>query len=151
MKKGFALLLAVTLCALCAGCGGADKQTAAETEVTANVTEAAASIDIDLTEMSSTMVYSEVANIMATPENYIGKTLRVKGPFKQNQGYYFVLISDATACCAQGLEFIWAGDHTFPNDYPAVDTEVVVTGTFESYMEGEKKYYHINNASLETA
>ena len=148
MKKVFALIMALTLFALSAGCGAAPKQ-----EVSAEVTEAAAAatIDIDLAEMSGTMVYSEVSQIMSDPEAYIGKTIRAKGPFKQNGGYYFVLINDATACCAQGLEFVWAGDHTYPNDYPDVDTEIIVTGKFNSYMEGEDKYYHLENAALETA
>ena len=97
------------------------------------------------------MVYSEVANIVANPTDYVGKTIRAKGQFKQNKGYYFIVINDATACCAQGLEFIWAGQHSFPEDYPQVDTEIIVTGTFEKYMEGEKEYYHINDATLQTA
>lgn len=149
MKRIPAFVFACVLLALCAGCGGAAQPE--EETVSAALTKASDGYDVDLTRLSSTMVYSEVSNIMYNPDAYIGKTIRAKGTFKQNKGYYFVVINDATACCAQGLEFIWAGDHTFPDDYPAVDTEIIVSGTFDSYTEGDDVYYHIDNAALQTA
>ena len=67
-------------------------------------------VDVDLTQMSSTMVYSEVYSMMNSPENYMGKRVRMRGSFAFAEGdnkYYFAcLISDATACCAQGIEFV---------------------------------------------
>ena len=39
------------------------------------ISENADNFDVDLTNLSSTMVYSEVYNMMSTPENYIGKTV----------------------------------------------------------------------------
>lgn len=100
------------------------------------------------------MVYSEVAAMMSDPDAYIGKTVRAKGPFavyhdEINDNYFFaVRISDATACCAQGLEFVWAGDHKYPEDYPELDTEIVVTGTFNTYMDGDQQYNHLENATM---
>ncbi len=38
-------------------------------------------IDVDLTQLSSTMVYSEVYNMINTPEDYIGKTVKMSGTF----------------------------------------------------------------------
>ena len=32
--------------------------------------------------------------------------------------YHACVIPDATACCAQGIEFTLAGDHRWPDDYP---------------------------------
>ncbi|MDD6211747.1 MAG: hypothetical protein PUB22_01135 [Clostridiales bacterium] len=73
-------------------------------------------IDLDLTSLSSTMVYAEVYNMMSAPEDYIGKTVKMKGQFTYYQAYdekgnpvpdqlYFAcLIADAAACCSQGLE-----------------------------------------------
>ena len=37
--------------------------------------------DVDLTALSSTMVYSEVYNMMVTPEEYVGKTIKMSGSF----------------------------------------------------------------------
>ena len=49
--------------------------------------------------------------------------------------YHACLIPDATACCAQGIEFIWRGKHSRPADYPDEGTDIVVTGRLESYLE----------------
>ena len=38
-------------------------------------------IDIDLTGFSSTMIYAEVYNMMVSPEDYIGKTIKMNGLF----------------------------------------------------------------------
>lgn len=106
-------------------------------------------VDVDLTTMSSTMVYAEVYNIMQNPQEYLGKTIRVKGiyttSFYEATGlnYQYVLIVDAAACCQQGLEFIWNGDHTYPDDYPTVGTEIDVTGIFGSYTELDITYYYL--------
>ncbi len=49
-------------------------------------------VDIDLTKLSSTMVYSEVANMLTTPDDYTGKSVRMNGTFTfmegQNRNYY---------------------------------------------------------------
>ena len=64
-------------------------------------------IDVDLTQLSSTMVYAEVYNMMTSPETYIGKIVKMDGTFayyhdKTTDQYYFAcLIQDATACCSQ--------------------------------------------------
>ena len=41
--------------------------------------------DIDLTTLSSIMVYSEVFNMSVSPEEYIGKTIRMAGIFTTKQ------------------------------------------------------------------
>lgn len=129
------------------------------------VTEGAEAADdgtaeVDLTQLSSTMVYSEVYNMMVTPENYIGKTVKMRGQFtvyegnpdsKNNYGeerYFSVVIADATACCQQGLEFVLAGDPVYPDNYPEVGTEISVTGTFEIYKEGEYEYCRLVNSEI---
>ena len=41
--------------------------------------------DVDLTTLSSTMVYSEVYNMMTAPSDYIGKNVKMKGNFSYYQ------------------------------------------------------------------
>ena len=68
-------------------------------------------VDIDLTALSSTMIYSEVYNMMYIPEEYVGKTIRMGGAFSAfhddttGKDYFACIIQDAAACCAQGIEF----------------------------------------------
>lgn len=115
-------------------------------------------VDFDLTAMGSDMVYATVYDMMLSPDNYKGKVVRMAGPFYHNRDetndadYYFVVVKDATACCAQGLEFVWGdGTHAWPADYPQENEEVVVTGVFELYTEGSVDYIHLVDSSLELA
>jgi hypothetical protein len=104
---------------------------------------------IDLTKMSGIMVYAEVYNMMTKPNEYIGKTVKMSGPYyaraaaASDKYYHFVIIEDATACCQQGLEFIWNGNHVYPDDYPADQTKVEVVGVFGKYEELGKTYYYL--------
>jgi len=112
-------------------------------------TAAAGGLDVDLTVMSSTMVYAEVYNMMKSPDDYIGKTVKMRGSYyascyeKTDKYYHYVIIEDAAACCQQGLEFIWNGDHIYPDDYPEDDTIIEVTGIFGSYEEAGYIYYYL--------
>ena len=112
-------------------------------------------VDVDLTKLSSTMVYSEVYNMMYTPENYIGKTVKMSGMFvaytnqDQSQFYPAVIIADATACCSQGLEFVLEGNPSYPEGYPETETDITVIGTFETYLEDGNTYCRLKNAKIE--
>ncbi len=110
-------------------------------------------IDLDLTKMNANMIYAEVSSIMTDPSQYVGKIVRMQGPcysvYYDATGltYYAVIIQDATACCSQGLEYILA-DETL---YPADDTEIVVTGRFETYEELGTTYCHLVDATIARA
>ena len=116
-------------------------------------------VDVDLTVMSSDMVYATVSQILMDPDSYIGKKVKIDGPYYstlyEDTGvrYHFVIIEDATACCQQGMEFIWDdGSHVYPDDYPADETRVSVIGTFETYKDNpddQYQYCHLVDASLE--
>ena len=116
-------------------------------------------IDYDLTQMSADMVYATVYQMMMDPATYEGKSFRIEGTFysvydDHTQKYYhYCIIQDATACCAQGMEFVWGdGSHVYPDEYPAEDADVIVEGTFETYREeGDSNLYcRLANATLET-
>ena len=97
--------------------------------------------DVDLTKMSGTIVYSEVFNMLSAPEQYKGKTVKMNGTFNvyyteaTNTYFFACIVQDATACCAQGLEFVLKGEHIYPDDYPELGEEITVTGVFDTYME----------------
>ena len=111
-------------------------------------------IDLDLTTMSSTMVYSNVLQMMMTPEAYQGATIRLRGNLtyyrdeETGREYFAAVIQDATACCAQGIEFVWKGEHHWPQDYPPEDTEVTVTGVFDLYEENDNLYIQLLDADV---
>lgn len=154
MKRFLCILTAILMILSLTACGS-DKSgsTKDSSKKSSSSAAAKAAIDVDLTSMSSTMVYSEVLNMTQSPDSYKGKTVRMKGAFSVaevgGQRYFACIIKDATACCAQGIEFVWAGDHTYPTDYPKQDEEITVTGTFTTYMEGGSRYLQLKDADLQ--
>ena len=107
-------------------------------------------IDVDLTLLSSTMVYSEVYNMMYLPENYVGKVIKMEGIYyiahddSTGADYRCCIIQDATACCAQGIEFV--PDN--PDACPEEGDIVTVVGTFDTYMEGQNLYCTLRDANV---
>ncbi len=106
-------------------------------------------VDVDLTLMGSDLVYATVYQMMSKPEEYEGKTIRIEGKYYASyypitdKYYNYCLIADALACCSQGLEFELGGDAVYPDDYPTDQSQVIVTGVFETYTEeaGQTFYY----------
>ena len=118
-----------------------------QTEVQTQEKKAQDAVDVDLTQLSSTMVYSEVSAMMYEPEQYIGKTVKMHGLFATQEydgaRLYACIVQDATACCAQGLEFEMAEDLAYPDDYPEPGAGITVVGTFDSYKEEVDGNYYI--------
>ena len=116
--------------------------------------QASGELDVDLTTLSSTMVYSEIYNMMYEPDRYVGKRIKMNGQFavygNPNTGavYTACIIMDATACCSQGLEFVLAGEHSYPADDPELGTEITVVGTFQTYEENGYMYCHLVDAEM---
>ena len=114
-------------------------------------------VDLDLSALSGTVVYSQVYNMVMQPDQYLGQTVRVRGYFSYFQDpetlkeYFAVIIADATACCAQGIEFVWRGEHRYPDDYPPLETEMIVTGEFGTYEENGFTYLQLSDADVEWA
>lgn len=114
-------------------------------------------VDYDLTAMSGDMVYATVLQMMTQPDTYLGKSFKMQGTYysipkqSENDRYHFCIIADATACCSQGMEFIWEqNQHIYPDEYPAEKSVITVTGVFETYREdGDSNLYcRLTNAQL---
>ena len=184
MKRLLCLLLAVCMAVSLCACGKGREKDAGNDTLSSNE-EASASaesiptpkeqetseeseqpqassngVDVDLTVLSSTMVYSEVYNMLYNdPAHYLGKTVKARGGFSIYQLVtdgvlqpdpvsYACIISDAAACCAEGMEFVLKDDLAYPDDYPELGTEITVIGEFQSYEENGMTWYHLVNARL---
>lgn len=155
MKKIIAIMLILVLALSFVACSkNSDKNENSNPKTTTKTTETtteAKSVDLDLTQLSSTLIYSEVYNMLITPDDYKGKIIKMKGQFNQytdeqtGKTYNAVIIPDATACCQQGLEFELS-DKTNPNFEQGA--EITVVGTFDTYTEGELLYCHLKNAKI---
>ena len=111
-------------------------------------------VDMDLTQMTGTMLYSQVSYMMYKPEEYLGQTVMVPGTFsavysEEEDRYYFgCLVRDKSACCVLGVEFELPEDYVYPDDYPEEGEEITVMGTFDTYQEGEYTYAVLRNAKM---
>ena len=146
-QKLLVICLVFLLVLLLAGCGNKDKA-AEEGGYTAE------EIDVDLTTLSKTMVYSEVFNMMTETDNYIDKVVKMEGAFAVYQDedtgeyHYGCIIEDATACCSQGLEFILDGEYTYPEDFPEEGEKICVVGVFDVEEDGYFIYCFLEDAKM---
>ena len=158
-------------CLFLAGCGSAGKadneKTVAESKIAnesntnENSTEAESEfvkkdgeVDYDLTVMGADMVYATVYQMMIDPKSYIGKSFKIRGNYYSSSKdkdvyYHFCMIKDAAACCAQGLELLWADEKMNRHENcPEEDALVTVEGVFETYEEGPNTYGRIKDAKI---
>lgn len=118
-------------------------------------TPAPSKVDLDLTKMSATMIYSTIFDMLIMPEDYVEKIIKVKGWFETytnpqtGEMYYAVVVPDATACCQQGLEFVWKGNHTYPDDFPKPGQDITVTGIYKMIENDGISYNYLEVINLE--
>lgn len=129
MKKLIYIILSIVLCLPFTACGK----------------KVVSDVDYDLTKMSSTMVYSEVANMLANPDDYKGKTVRMVGSSNMtHDNSHSCIVYDALGCCTEGIEYLLE-DENYPDDAE----DITVVGTFATYQKGDSKYFVLANAVLE--
>ena len=108
-------------------------------------------VDIDLTGMSETMVYSAVFQMAENPEEYAGKTVRISGEFTSihseamDRDYYSCSVRDEKGCCTEGIEFLLPPEAPCP----AVGDRITVSGVYETYEEDGGLYGQLVDAVLE--
>jgi hypothetical protein len=169
MRKILILLISLTLLS----CKAKDKtdtaglQAAAEAKKTVasentvvepvetTATHAPSKVDLDLTKMSATMIYSTMFDMLVMPEDYVEKNIKVSGWFETytdpqtSELYYAVVVPDATACCQQGLEFVWKGEHKYPEDFPEVGADITVTGLYKLIENDGITYNYLEASKVE--
>ena len=149
-KKTKLIVIIITLLAFVAVCIGITLHI-----VSGNNSKADKSVDLDLSTMSATAIYSEVSNMMTDPKKYVGKTIKVKGYYtvsidpSTGERYTYCLIPDATECCQQGLLFKLKKDEA--SKLPAEEKRFVISGKFTLKTLPEDKnatYVELENAKI---
>jgi hypothetical protein len=111
-------------------------------------------VDVDLTVMSATMVYSVVYSMVTEPSSYEGKMIKMDGIFdvytdeRTGKNYYACIIQDATKCCSSGIEFELEEERIYPDEYPENGSFITVSGVFETYEEDGILYCTLRNAKM---
>lgn len=137
----------MTIALLCFGCTR-KKQTIEETKETVEVKEKEV-FDINISFGSDVLAYATLENIKENPEEYLGKTFKMKGEYRKfyspysEQYYYVCIIYDATRCCSLGMEFKMENEE----DYPREGLEIIVQGKIDKYMDGTDTFLYLKDAS----
>jgi len=150
MKNFIYVLLMICIAGLVfTGCSGAGNN-----ENRAAAAGAAEGIDLDISVMSDTLAFAQVSVLFDNPDEYFGKTIKISGLYNSShyeeteQYYHYLVISDASICCKQAVEFKWAGESPYPDDYPGEDTKILITGKFSSYDEDGFMYCYLAVSDL---
>lgn len=105
--------------------------------------------DVDISFTSNTMAYATLENIKENPDEYIGKSFKMKGQYRKfyseftGSNYYVCIIFDPAGCCSLGMEFMMDSEEA----YPMEGLEIVVQGVIDSYQEGSDSFLYLKDAS----
>ena len=112
MKRYIVLVCTVVLCSVSLG-----------------IAKAETAVDMDLTAFNRGITYAQMIQVCNAPESYDGKTFRVKGIFNysESKGTARIIFSDSTGCCELAMMFIPAQPLEYPDDYPPLYSDIVIT------------------------
>jgi len=135
MKKYLAILVILSVTLLSSvGCG--NKADASGIKV-----------DVDLTEFSKTMMIAMIDNIYAKPNEYMDKTIKMRGQYSMvyyedfDLRFHYILSSDDESCCAYGFIFEYNG--TYPDDFPDEGEDIEVYGVFGRDEALDQIYHYL--------
>jgi len=146
LKKALAVAVCLTMLLSFAAFSAAAEQTPAE-----NGVPDYSKVDLDLTRFSDIMVYSTLFDMIASPDRYVGKTLKVKGFIERKaasadtEEQFFLTVYDETSCCYIKVLIL-----TNEASAPLKTTfEVVVCGVLDIYRENGANYCRLLNAMVQ--
>jgi len=105
-------------------------------------------------EIKEKMFISQVNDVYANPEDYLGKTIKLEGLFKKEQGYdksYCFVLRYGPGCCGYdgNASFEVAWDKEKEKPYPGEDDWVEATGVLKTYKEdGDNEFLYLDLISL---
>jgi len=108
----------------------------------------------EVIEIKEKMFISQVNDVYLNPEDYLGKTIKLEGLFKMEQGYdksYCFVLRYGPGCCGfdgnVGFEVAWDKDKK--KLYPGEDSWVEATGELKTYEEdGNNEFLYLDLVSL---
>ena len=108
----------------------------------------------DVIEIKEKMFISQVNDVYLNKDDYLGKTIKLEGLFKVEQGYdksYCFVLRYGPGCCGfdgnVGFEVAWDKEKEKP--YPGEDSWVEATGELKTYKEDDSmEYLYLDLVSL---
>ncbi len=86
-------------------------------------------VDLDLSACSRGVIYAQMTQVCRAPAGYDGMLFRVKGKFNYSEKNELarIIFSDSTGCCEIALVFEPARELRFPDDYPPLWADILIT------------------------
>lgn len=135
IRKIMAIMLSLVCVLSLSSCGGSSSN-----------------VDVDLTELSETVMFAKVSDILVTPDEYDGKTIKVTGEINvyyeeaEDKNYFAMILVDSTNCCTYVLEF---------DKDPSVDDkefmhgkDQTIVGTLDFEEMGDSFFCHLIDVKL---
>ena len=114
-------------------------------------------IDFDLTTLDTTD--EMIQDIAYNPDKYIGKKIRLQGISNQFTDpdtlitYYSVRVRDNGNGGMTYIEYLIGDDElgsyqSYKNTYPEDESEIIITGIYETYEENDHTFYRLKNSEV---
>ncbi len=86
-------------------------------------------INMDLSAFSRGVTYAQMTQVCCAPGAYDGMLFRLRGRFNYSEanGLARIIFSDNTGCCELALVFQPAQPLRFPDDYPPLWGDILIT------------------------
>ncbi len=149
-KKIISIIFASILLTSCSG----NNPLSSEETILNKKSSSSSAYDIDLVGLSSTMLVSQINDMVFDADKYVDKTVRITGNFYiyvdelTGNKYYSCLLPDPTGCCLQGFEFQLKDTSIITDDYPTHLANIEVVGVYATYDEGEITYCYLKDATM---
>ena len=107
-------------------------------------------VDLDLSDFPANISFAQMTQALREPEEYLGKILRLRGRFNYGEQTQrsTVIIGDRSGCCEVSMEFECAEARAYPEEYPALYAEFIVTGRFEAFEREGETLFRLADAEL---
>ncbi len=108
-------------------------------------------IDMDLSTCNRGITYVQMIQVCRSPEDYDGQLFRVKGKFNYSQTNDLarIIFSDNTGCCEIALVFQSAQPLRFPDDYPPLWGDIMITARLTVDRTDSELPCHFTDAVIE--
>lgn len=119
-----------------------------------NVNYGESEIDTDLSSLDANMAYAALVDISSSAYDHEGEIIRITGRFnwytdeETGEKQYGCVVSDATACCTQGIYFVPADSKYVPEKTLGENQQITVTGKFDVAQGSNYEYYRLVNSVI---
>lgn len=107
--------------------------------------------DLDLSACSRGVIYAQMMQVANAPSEYEGQLIRLKGQFNysEKQQVGRIIVVDVSGCCETSLDFYPAGTLNYPEDYPPLYSQILLTGRLTVDAENPERPCYFTDAVVE--